>query len=229
MEFVASLVGGLVWPVAIVIIMVIFRKPLANLIGDMSEGEAGPTGVKFKRAWRREAEAVRSEAASSVNADLPETAPPTANGDFADDAGPGPSSIERYHAATQPELAIQGAHRQLANRLREVLGEESASSPHFSEDITALAERAFRRGLIPPQVLNSVEGLSVLHSLAQAAPERVTPAQAQEFQVLTKAVLYTLRDQQLSRGSQIGPDPERESSGSDCNATTSSAPSSGSS
>ena len=203
MEFVAGLVGDLAWPAVIVVLVVLFRRPIATLISDVSEGEAGPGGVKFKRAWRRTAEAVaRLEAASPINADRPETTLPAVTSDPSNDAERDPSPVERYHAATQPELALQGANRQLADRLREVLGEESTGSPRLSNDVTTLAERAFKRGLISAKILNSVEGLGVLHDLAQAAPERVTPAQAQEFQVLAKAVLYTLGDQQLSRGGQ---------------------------
>src|SRR2546427_304231 len=58
MEFTAALVGHLAWPTAIVAVVAIFRRPLAALISDLSEGEAGPSGIKFKRAWRRTADAV---------------------------------------------------------------------------------------------------------------------------------------------------------------------------
>lgn len=216
MEFVASLVGGVVWPVAIVILMIVFRRPITSLISDVSEGEAGPGGVKFKRTWERQTQAVvRSEAASPDGSEPPGTKPPNIPGDPADEIGPEPPPIERFHAVTQPELSIHGAHRQVAARLHGLLGDEPAASLRLSNDIAALGARAARSGLISVEVLDSLQGLAVLHDLAREAPERVTPAHAQQFQVLAKAVMYTLSDRRLRHDPPSAPNPAAMPSGSD--------------
>jgi hypothetical protein len=199
MQFVAELVGHLAWPATLVGLAVAFRHPLTALIGDVSEGEAGPGGVKFKSAARRTAEAVvRSEAGSTSDHQLPESPAPAGSGGG---AAPGPSAIEHHHASTSPELAVQGASRQIAQRLHELLGDGPVGSARLEQDVAVLAGRAHSAGIIPVEVLDSLQGLSVMHDLAQTAPERVTPTQAQEFQVLSKAILYTLSDRRLGRPS----------------------------
>ena len=202
MEFVAALVGHLAWPIALIVLVVVFRQPLVALIGDVSEGEAGPAGVKFKRAWRRTAEAVaRSEGTAPADHEPPTSDDLAVAGTRRSNglAGPRrPSSYESYHAATSPESAITGAHRQVADRLRELLG-ESTGAPSGDDDIAVLGAQARTACLIPADVLDSVQGLSIMYDLARSAPERVTLAQAQEFQVLAKAVLYTLGDRRLGR------------------------------
>jgi hypothetical protein len=159
--------------------------------------------VKFKRAWRRTADAVaRSEGGSSPERQPPDGAErPKSPASENPGAGevPDSSTFEQHHASTSPELAVQGASRQIAQRLNELLGDGKIGYNRQSDDLAALGVRAHTSGAIPADVLDSLQGLSALHDLAQTAPERVTPAQAQEFQVLTKAILYTLSDRRLGR------------------------------
>jgi len=200
MDFIAGLVGHLAWPVAIVVMVLLFRKPLAALIGEVSEGEVGPSGLKFKRAWRRGVEAVTQASTSTQPdgglAETPEvvTEPTTT---IPVESVPEMSIDERYHAETLPEGAIEAAYHRLANRLRALLGDRDSVSTWRNDDIRALARRAHELGRIPAAAVESVDGLGILSDLARSAPERVTPTQAREFQTLTQAVLYVLRDRNL--------------------------------
>jgi len=202
MDFVAALVGHLAWPLAIVVVVLLFRRPLAALIGEVSEGEVGPSGFTFKRAWRRAVETVTQASSSSPpEAGLPEThdSPDEAGTATPADSVPDVSAYERHHAYTIPEGAMAGAYQRLANRLREILGDKPSISAWRNDDIRTLAHRAHELGRVPAAVVDSVEGVGILHDLARSAPERVTPSQAREFQTLVQAVLYTLRDHNLAR------------------------------
>lgn len=49
LAFLASIVGSLAWPVAVVVIALIFREPILKLLPDVSELEYGKFKVKFEK------------------------------------------------------------------------------------------------------------------------------------------------------------------------------------
>jgi hypothetical protein len=185
MQFVASLVGDLLaWPVAIVVLVLIFRAQVKELIADVAEGEVGPRGMKFKRGWDRNSRRVQSSASAAETSSQP-TGEATA---------PEVPLYDRYHAVNHPELAIAGARSKISRRLSEMLGRPIGASAQGGDNPVDLARGLVQAGRLTEQVLDSIEGLEVMYNLAQSRPEHVTTEKSQEFQILANAVLYTLRD-----------------------------------
>lgn len=74
LTFISSLVGSLVWPIAVVVVVVAFRKEIRKLIPDLRHIKAGPLAADFGRALAEIEE--RAEEAEV----LPKTETPIAPG-----------------------------------------------------------------------------------------------------------------------------------------------------
>ena len=62
LTFIASLVGAIAWPIAIVVIMLVYRKELKALVPLIRKLKAGPLEAEFER----EVKAIEAESAGSV-------------------------------------------------------------------------------------------------------------------------------------------------------------------
>lgn len=80
----------------------------------------------------------------------------------------------------------------VVSRLADLLAASGAEEIDPEAGATALAESARVSGLIEKQTISAIEGISVLRDLAMISPERVSTAQANEYQTLVTAILYTI-------------------------------------
>jgi hypothetical protein len=170
-QLIASLVGSLAWPAAVVFVAVLVRVQLKMLLTErLRHIEAGPIKADFDRA------------ASKVETNLGEAGIPV------------PARAEASNLeGLPPEMFIAEAFRLVEQELRDALekiGEELA------DDVRAdhLMQLAADRGLISPLTVNAIEGVTVMHNLAVHGPHReITSKQVDEYIVLTQSVIYAIQ------------------------------------
>jgi len=180
LEFVASLVGSLAWPAAVVVAVLILRAPLARaLSGPVKRWKAGPSGVEVEYHWQETIDETRAELEQSPEAAQLLAAPPGLDDDLA-------RLVE-----VSPRAAVMEAFARVERGLRTAVGDDAGKRYVSARQ---LAQAAKQRGNISEETLKSIEGLVVLRNLA--AHDRVADLdapRAMEFVVLADAVLYALR------------------------------------
>jgi hypothetical protein len=188
-EFVASLVGALAWPLAVVVVLALFRRQVAELLeAPLSRLKAGP--LEF--AWDR---AVGALGASVVAA----SAPPTA-GEGADVEPDG------QLADRTPVAAILTSFRDVEREVR-ALARQAAVADADELSVDSLTDLLVTRGLVGAQTASAVRGLVVLRDLALhgRGDENLNAARASEFTLMARGVLYALRTPPLRpRGGPAG-------------------------
>jgi len=176
-EFVASLVGSLAWPIAVVALLALLSGQLAGLLADarLSRLKVGPGGAELE--WDR---AVAEVAARSVRA-LPTQ-------DRLDNEL---DNLERMATRT-PGAAMQQAFALVERELRRLIEERNVDllandrSPHI------LIKSAYRGGAITKETGEALRGLVTLRDLAARDPSGVTHEKAADYLILVRAVLYAL-------------------------------------
>jgi hypothetical protein len=175
-QFIASLVGSLAWPMAIVILVVVLRHRLADLFEQLPKRvKAGPLELEWDRTVAETATELAAPRAASPAA-------PVYVDDLADlvplaDTHPGAAVLD---AAARVEQA-------LATRF-----EAAGADVPPSRGMRDLARRAVAQGLISEETARAIDGLTILRNLAAHGRDGVTPDRAREFLTLAEAVLYQL-------------------------------------
>lgn len=176
-QFVASLVNSLAWPVAVVVIVLLFREQLGKLLdAPLKRLKAGPSGVEL------EFDRILSEAAAQVEPPPQlEPARESATADLAD------------VAALSPAAAVLDGFARVEEKLRARL--RDAGDPRADEQrgAIALTRYAGQKQLISPETVEAIRGLAVLRNLAaHGGATDVTPDRAAGFLALVDAVIFTI-------------------------------------
>ena len=180
MQFVIDFVRALVWPAAIVAIVVCLRRPIVDILMQLASGlrrlRAGQSDAEFDRI----AGQMKAELTASVSA-----------------GGPGPGSIPvllRFATAAEdePASAVAQAFGSVEVALRELLGSSGKLVPVGTGDPTAVARFARDQGLVPESVVRAVDGAVVLRNFASADPARVTRDHAVKYLSLIDALLFAI-------------------------------------
>ena len=194
MQFVIDVVRALVWPVAIVAIVVCLRRPIVDILMQLASGlrrlRAGQSDAEFDRI----AGQIKAELTASVSA-----------------GGPGPGEIPvllRFATAAEdePASAVAQAFGSVEVALRELLGSSGKLVPVGTGDPTAVARFARDQGLVPESVVRAVDGAVVLRNFAAADPARLTRDHAVKYLSLIDALLFAIaaqRDRSVTRHSQV--------------------------
>jgi len=194
MQFVIDFVRALVWPAAIVAIVVCLRRPIVDILMQLASGlrrlRAGQSDAEFDRI----AGQMKAELTASVSA-----------------GGPGPGAIPvllRFATAAEdePASAVAQAFGSIDVALRELLGSSGKLVPVGTGDPTAVARFARDQGLVPESVVRAVDGAVVLRNFAAADPARVTRDHAVKYLSLIDALLFAIaaqRDRSISRHSEV--------------------------
>lgn len=190
LDFIAALVQALAWPVAVLLIVLIFRKKITELLSErMTRFKAGPLEVE----WARQI--------SETQAELEEAgATPPVTSDLMD-------PTMRDLAQRSPSAAIVEAFAQIESALRRVakswLPEEDTDRPGGLR----LARLLERRGALPEETVRAVEGLTVLRNLsAHGRAGDLTVERAVEYLALAQAVIFAI--DQTSRSRRPGGAPD---------------------
>jgi hypothetical protein len=178
-EFIASLVHALAWPIALVIVALIFRRQVVALLeAPLKRLKAGPGGVELEY-WERAAEQV------SENVRVPKEAAPQLLDEEAAawltlaDSAPG-EVVLRTFQAVEREL------RAIADRSDIVVPTQLPTA--------ALTDLLTTLRLITPESAKAVDGLRELRNVVAHTSDQVTHERAKEYVVLGSAVLYALRN-----------------------------------
>jgi hypothetical protein len=155
-QLVASLVGSLAWPVAVVMISLVFREQIASLLrAPLKRLKAGPSGVELEFDLGL-AKAVTS-AEAAVTPELPPRS--AARSSIMED-------LERL-ARKHPQAAVLDAASRLEHQLRERLRAVGDGDGAASErGLIWLARRAAGRGLIREDLVPLVGEVATLRNLA---------------------------------------------------------------
>lgn len=187
MEFVASLVGSLAWPVAVVALLIVFRPVLSELAsGGVKRWKAGPSGVEVEY-WDRET----TEVKAAIREQLAEGERPAALTDG--------SLSEELAAviAASPSAAVVEAFSRIEIELRRIVVNAAVASDDEVARMSArrLSLLALDHDLITAESANGIEGLAVMRNLAAhgAANTELDESRALEFVHLTDAILFALR------------------------------------
>jgi hypothetical protein len=194
LQFVIDFVRALVWPVAILAIVVVLRRPIADILMQLASGlrrlRAGQTDAEFDRV----AGQMKAELTASVSA-----------------GGAGASGIPvllRFAGVAEddPASAVAQAFGSIEVALRELLGSSGKLVPVGTGDPTAVARFARDQGVVPESVVRAVDGAVALRNFAAADPARVTRDHAVKYLALIDALRYaivTQRDRSITQHSQM--------------------------
>lgn len=194
MQFVIDFVRALVWPVAIVAIVVCLRRPIVDILMQLASGlrrlRAGQSDAEFDRI----ASQMKAELTASVSA-----------------GGPGHGAMPvllRFATAAEdePASAVAQAFGSVEVALRELLGSSGKLVPVGTGDPTAVARFARDQGLVPESVVRAVDGAAALRNFAAADPARLTRDHAVKYLSLIDALLFAIaaqRDRSITSHSQV--------------------------
>lgn len=191
-EFIAELVSALAWPITIVAALVLLRRPLERWMHERpSRIKAGPVEVEW------------DSVISKVQADLDQPGVP----DPAASTSPAETQDRDLYllARATPPMAIVEACRRVEVDLRRRLAAIDVEVPQ--EGLNALAQLAYRHGLINEATQRSIAGLVTLRNLAVHAPDRVSAEEALEFVALAEATLYAITAGHIERSRDRPPGP----------------------
>jgi hypothetical protein len=180
LDFIASLVSSLAWPVTILGVAWYFRRGIAAALArPIRRMRAGPVVAE----WEEQA----AEAAVDV-AKSPESGerPP-----------PSPSILSdrlRSIAEQDPRAAVMSAYAEIEQALRrKLIAAGYVDTERRPAGARQLANEAVRRELVSPQISQAVDGLTVLRNLAAHGPtDELDSRKALDYLVLADGVLYAV-------------------------------------
>lgn len=170
LEFIASVVHSIAWPLALVVAILVFRRPLAERIRAIAKVSHGDTQVEFDQAAR------------DVKASLAFT-----------QVEPASSRFVAEMAAQLPERIgrIVRAWADIENWLREKVPAEGVDPSALSAP--ALIEAALRRGVVTVDQAQTLRGLLAMRNLAvHGRTADIDEGRANEFLMLALAMKLIL-------------------------------------
>ncbi len=185
MDFVAALVDSLAWPVAVVVLLVVFKPVVLQLVtGGVRRWKAGPSGLEVEY-WERETNEIKETIVQQLPAE-PEDRFLTGGGLLTEEL------TDLAHVS--PSAVVVEAFSRIEVELRQILTSNEISIDHKSTRQLALL--ANQQDLITSESVTAVEGLAALRNLAAhgRANERLDQDRAIEYLHLADAVLYALRN-----------------------------------
>lgn len=185
-EFIASLIGSLAWPMAVLVLAWMFRSSLGRLLsGNIKRWKAGPAGLEVEY-WEKAIAEARQELAQDRASTPAEVA--------AAEEGPREFRDEMTELAViSPRSAVMESFRRVELQLRsmlELVGVEQVRPT----GARAMAETAVQHGLITAATLDAIRGMSTLRNLAAHGhgDSEIDQVRALEFIDLAEAVLFAL-------------------------------------
>jgi hypothetical protein len=172
LDFVSTLVSATIWPVVVILLVIILRRPLVDLMPRVREAEG--FGVKAKFADRIQDVAEKAEAAriptlsyhpSGVPSDADEGFLATIESVLEEGWREAKEEMAPAQelAASQPRVAILSASRSLSNRLIILQAADMKANPNARQGAAAGDVDAVRhllsRGILAESAVNVIEEL----------------------------------------------------------------------
>lgn len=182
---VVEAIAGLLWPVLILLALILLRKPLSSMIGNIRKGKMSAGSIAFEFG-----EEVQ-QAASSVGRSLGD--PPRLNDTAAQLVGGSPPNTYLNRVAlTDPAGAVEQAWKQVQESviaLTKAQGLDADSLPGTLERANALVEQ----DRIDPALVSSINQLRRLYyQVKQNRSLAVTPADASAYVSTAQALCDAL-------------------------------------
>ena len=181
LELTVRLAEALGWPITALMIVLILRHPLRQMLANRppSKVKAGPFEVEWDRVLAETEKEVEASAAPSRAGSIPGTVREELSAE----------------ATIAPAVAVLEAHATVERTLREMLAAAEVPAEQTSRaGAVRLARLAQQAGLVTPETVNAIEGISVMRNLAAHGSAReITSEQAMEYLTLVDAVLYALK------------------------------------
>ena len=208
LEFVSSLVGSLAWPVAVILLVFILRRPLGKMLSErpVKTFEAGPSGVKVEyfdekleeaRSELAEARTERPALSTGVPAQLPDEV--TARDDF------------MYEMQQLAEVAPSAVVLESFARLEKVLRDALDGAPGDGRprrrltSVRELVRRAGERGLMTPSEAAAFDDVVVLRNIvAHGGTADLDANRALSYASLVRQLIASIL---LAQGRNIGGGP----------------------
>jgi hypothetical protein len=175
----AEMTKALAWPVATLVLALLFRQPIISLV----------SGLKLRRLKGKDWEAEFGQALEEARREIP--APTEAPRELSELAPKLQGSI-----ATSPSQAILRAWNEVEGFLVSSVAQEIAPSGFVVPDVV---ESLVEKGIIERSTRDAIVSLYHLRNLATHAPsERISPLQAREFVAMASAVKWAA-DQNIKK------------------------------
>lgn len=182
--FIAELAKAVAWPVALLVLGLMFRATIKGLLG----------GVRLRQIKKGEWSADFEAAAREVRAELPS---PKQRVPVPDQTWWLDAKTVRL-VDTDPTAAIAQEWNKLEGRVKVIAAQEGVQQQLFPEVLRALTEK----GLVQSATTDAILGLRNMRNLAvHAPPERLTAGQALEFIMMADAITWSL-EQNLKKASR---------------------------
>jgi hypothetical protein len=181
LQFASNLIGSLIWPVVVVGAIVLFRRPLAALIGRVRSYEG--LGQKFTFGEELAgAEVSVNEALESVKASQDDTEKRIATE---------PSPLVR-EAEANPSFVVIQAWEQLSAALEDLVGAAELNRTPRGTPVGWLPD-LHRRELVSPDFVKAVYELRELRNKVAHGQHNPTPGEAVAYAESAQALAATAR------------------------------------
>lgn len=187
LEFITSLVGSLVWPLLVLALVLIMKKPLKSLFNSdrpMTSFEAGPSGVKIQYALDQ------AETALEQNQGMRPVLPP------AEPTQPRVSAEPTAPLWTiSPAAAVLERFARLEQGLRKTMTNhpDNRSRSRGPESVGRLIRRAVTLGVLTEAEANAFHELAVIRNLvAHGEADEVNEGAAQRFTEIAEDLTIAL-------------------------------------
>lgn len=180
LEFTATIVKAVAWPVVALVAVVLFRDKISALLtGSMKRLKVGPIEAEWDRTL------------SEAQVELEQPGVPPLDGS----ALPIDARRDLAQLATlAPAAAVMEGYANIERALRQLL--ENAEDPNaLRTGASGLARLAVKQGLLNVETARAIEGLGVLRNLAaHGQAGDVTLERATDYLALVDGVLFVLRN-----------------------------------
>ncbi len=189
LEFVASILRSLAWPLAALALVLIFRKKLNEWLSERpDEVELGPLKVKFQKKVAETIESIPTDVLEESVIHWSESTAAERQGDSVrremDDL--------RLMAREQPEVSIILAFRAVESRLVSALHLRAPGVPRAGLTVRHLAESAVAAGVIAPSTGEAIRRLADLQNVANDLTGHIDEGKALDFLVIANSVIATI-------------------------------------
>ena len=173
-QFVAALVSSLAWPVAVVIVAVVFRRPIGEMIGRLEHVKA-----PMFEGWAKVATETRAALATTPTGTIKVEVKGSLSEKFAD------------LAMTSPTGAVVIAWIEVEKLLTAKM--VAAGLPEMKVSGVRLADAALQAGLVSRETSEAIRGLATLRNLAaHGRSDNMDRDRALDFLALADGVMFAI-------------------------------------
>lgn len=201
LEFISSMTGSLAWPLALIMVAIVFRKHIGGLFKRIEEiGFGGATAKLSKELDKAEAIATtlpelaapEQESPSTENSALPAApSPPTLVDNLEYNPLDDPNYRFRSLLLLSPSAAVLEAWYPVENAIRQLAARHRVTGKPFRRNLPSMVNQLALDGEIPPSVITMITELLRIRNLASHARD-VSADDALRFKRLADDVLHTI-------------------------------------